>query len=134
MAGNGEGVNGGHDKALRDEIIESQKSQADFLKWKLISVAAVVSVSLGFAQPGPGPGARLLLCLVPFICLYVDLISLHIMIRIITIGIYLKLSGNRYERFAFEVREKSATSPFVFEVVALHGSSLVFNVIILVLG
>ena len=53
MAGNGEGVNGGHDKALRDEIIESQKIQADFLKWKLISVAAVASASLRFGLAHP---------------------------------------------------------------------------------
>jgi hypothetical protein len=34
-----------HDEKLRDEIIESQKSQADFLKWKLIALAGIGSVS-----------------------------------------------------------------------------------------
>ena len=31
---------------LRTEIIESQKSQDDFLKWKLISVAAIGALAL----------------------------------------------------------------------------------------
>ncbi|MDB5344083.1 MAG: hypothetical protein JWP89_2460 [Schlesneria sp.] len=130
------GSAGNDDKILREEIIESQKSQADFLKWKLISVAAVASASLGFSLPSNSAtdSARLLLCLVPLICSYVDLISLHLMIRILTIGIFLKLSGNQYERFVFEVRKLSAANPFVFEAVALHGSSLVFNIIILGLG
>jgi hypothetical protein len=33
---------------LRQEIVESEKTQADFLKWKFILIAAVGSVSLGF--------------------------------------------------------------------------------------
>jgi len=131
---------GGHPAAdaysekLRNEIIESEKSQADILKWKLIAIAGVASVSLGVGSTAAVPeAARLLICLVPLICIYVDLISLHIMTRIITIGFYLKESGNVYEQFAFEVRYKTAANPFIFEAVVLHGSSLVFNAIILVL-
>jgi hypothetical protein len=123
------------DKLLRTEIIESQKTQADFLKWKLISVAAVASISLGFGPQNTAViEAKLLLCLVPLICAYVDLTSLHIMIRIITIGLYLQRSGDPYEDFVFAVRNSSATNPFIFEAVALHGSSIGFNVVLIVLG
>jgi hypothetical protein len=105
-----------HDEKLRDEIIESQKSQADFLKWKLIALAGIGSVSLGVGSTSSVPkGAELLVCLIPLICLYVDLISLHIMIRIITIGVYLKMTGSEYERLAFELRDKSFANPFAFE-------------------
>jgi len=125
-----------HDKLLRGEVIESQKTQADFLKWKIISVATIASISLGLASTTNPTiqGAKLLLCLVPLICAYVDLTSLHIMIRIIMIGIYLKKVGNAYETFVFEARERTGSNPFVFEAVALHGSSLVFNIIIVGLG
>jgi len=64
--------------ALRTEIIESQRSQAEFLKWKLLSVAALGALALSFrraAEPEPtfwsGLDLRLLLCLVPVICAYV---------------------------------------------------------------
>jgi hypothetical protein len=56
------------------------------------------------------------------------------MIRIITIGIYLKTAGDSYEKFVFTMRDLTSTSPFVFEVFALHGSSLAFNVIVIALG
>jgi hypothetical protein len=117
--------------ALRNEIIESQKTQAEFLKWKLIAVSAVSSISLGFtpvAGPAPNPrGLELLLCAIPLICAYIDFVSLHIMIRIVTIGTYLKKTGSEYESFVFLTRERGA-NPFVFETAALHGSSFVFNI------
>ena len=124
-----------HENALRSEIIESQKTQAEFLKWKLIATAAVASIAFGINQgEGGHEGRPFLLCLVPLICAYVDLTSLHIMIRIIIIGSYLKAKGNDYERFVFNIRQAKITGPYVFEAVALHGSSLVFNIIIVVLG
>jgi hypothetical protein len=52
------------------------------------------------------------------------------MIRIITIGIYLKMTGSEYERLAFELRDKSFANPFAFEAGVLHGSSLLFNAMI----
>jgi pilus assembly protein TadC len=56
------------------------------------------------------------------------------MIRVITIGLYLKMSGNQYERYTFELRDRSFASPFAFEAGVLHGSSLIFNLIIVALG
>lgn len=91
---------------------------------------------MGLAPWGGEPveGAKLLMCLVPLICAYVDLISLHIMIRILTIGIYLKKSGDAYEQFVFRIRERTVTNPFVFEAVAILVSSGTFNAVIVVLG
>ena len=120
--------------ALRNEIVESQKTQAEFLKWKLIAVGAVSSISLGFTpvetdRVNPR-GLELLLCAIPLICAYIDFVSLHIMIRIVTIGTYLKKIGSDYERFVFLSRERGA-NPFIFETAALHGSSFVFNLVLI---
>lgn len=118
-------------QSLRSEIVESQKSQADYLKWKLISVGAIGTISLA----SPGDKNRLLACLAPLLCAYVDLISLHLMIRIITIGAYLRERGDKYEVYTFALREKkSGRNPYIFEAAALHGSSLAFDVIVLVIG
>ena len=114
-------------QSLRTEIIESQNSQADYLKWKLISVGAIGTITLA----GSGDTNRLLACLVPLLCAYVKLVSIHLMIRIITIGAYLRERGDKYEAYTFTLREKSGQSPYIFEVTALHGSSLVFDAIIL---
>jgi len=125
-----------HDEKLRDEIIESQKSVADFVKWKLISVAAVAAVALGFGPTTSTPdSANLLMCLVPLICIYIDLNSVHITMRCLTIGIYLKTFGNSYEQFVFQLRDKlKGTNPFTFELMASYSSSLLINFIILLLG
>ena len=120
---------------LRQEIIESEKTQADFLKWKFILIAAVGSVSLGFTSENHyGEGAQILLCVVPLLCAYVDLITLHIMGRIITVGKYLMCMGDKYENFVFAVRSRSGTSPYAFEAIALHGSSFILNGVLLGLG
>src|SRR3954469_4616426 len=104
--------------ALRHEIVESQKTQAEFLKWKLIAIGAVSSISLGFTPSSPqmanSQGLQLLLCSIPLICAYTDFISLHIMIRIVTIGTYLKGTGSEYETFVFRTRERGG-NPFIFE-------------------
>lgn len=122
--------------ALRHEIVESQKTQADFLKWKLIAIAAVASIAFGFtprASEASDGNTRYLLCLVPLICAYVDLISLHIMSRIVIIGTFLRAKADTYEKFVLHAR-KEAGNPFVFEVGALHGSSFVFNFTLVFLG
>ena len=124
-------------ESLRTEIIESQKAQADYLKWKLISVGAIGGLTLApnseTAQAGT-IAQRLLVCLVPLLCSYVDLISIHLMIRIIAIGAYLRERGDKYETYTFTLRERSGKSPYIFEATALHGSSLVFDAIIIIVG
>jgi hypothetical protein len=121
-------------EALRTEIVESQKTQAEFIKWKLIAVGAIASISLGLtgstaASPDPN-GLRLLLCGIPLVCAYVDFVSLHIMMRIVAIGAFLRHSGSAYEGFIFRTRESGA-NPFVFETAALHGASFVFNAVLI---
>ncbi len=126
-----------NDKFLRQEIIESQKMQADFLKWKLITVAAVFPISLGLTSKHCNPtedSTKLLICLIPLLCAYVDLICLHNLCRAITIGAFLKFSGNKYECFVFAVRKSQGTDPFVFERLALKVSSIVVNAIVFLLG
>jgi hypothetical protein len=86
-------------EASRIEIIESQKTQAEFIKWKPIAVGAIASISLGLtgsAAASPNPkGLQLLLCAIPLVCAYVDFVSLNIMMRIVTIWRLLETVGKR---------------------------------------
>ena len=118
---------------LRLEIIESQKIQADYLKWKLISVATLASIAIGVSGNSTNGEAEFLLCIVPFCCAYIDIISLHVMMRILTIGAYFKRSGCDYESFVEDVR-KASNGLFKLENYALNGSSLIFNVIPILYG
>lgn len=70
-----------HDSLLRQEIIETQKVQADFLKWKFVAIAGVLSVAVGAfgvttttepVKPGGSAvswnSAWFAPCLIPLIC------------------------------------------------------------------
>src|SRR2546423_10069559 len=133
--------------ALRQEIIEAEKTQADYLKWKLISVASIASIFLSFKVVN-SYDLSVLLCIIPLICTYVDLISVHLMLRIVVIGTYLRKTKQElgrpdyidvkdYETFVSnilgEVRS-GPLSPFGLELTAIHGSTLILSVAILVYG
>jgi hypothetical protein len=117
-----------HDKGLRTEIIETEKQQADYLKWKFIVIAALASVAVGIdSNRNVNPW---LLCLVPPVCLYVDLICLHLSLRIITIGAYLRTQDVQYENIMFALRREGRNS-VVFEDVAIRYSSVLVNLMVM---
>ncbi len=138
---------------MREEIIEAENARIDLLKWKIIGVAAIGGAALGV---GPGTSSKdLLLCLIPLICLYVDLICSHLNLRIMVIGSYFRLVHRRqmlgekiepndadYEEFAEEVRSMPQSAPvrteglnaFFFEDRALHLSSGILSVLVIVWG
>ena len=63
---------------FRTEIVEAQKGRTDLLKWKLILVAALGALGLGingFSKDAkPALSLDLALCLIPLVCVYVDLL------------------------------------------------------------
>lgn len=126
---------------LRREIVESQRSGADFLKWKLIATATVASIALGLrAHPVTGlepqkggPPVQLIICLIPLICAYVDMVSLDLAIRILAIGAFLRAHGDVYENWVQDERG-SDENPFRFAPVAVHGSSFIVSFLILGVG
>jgi hypothetical protein len=76
-------------ESLRKEVIESEKLRANLLRWKLILVAAIGGVGLGLSETEldntilPTP---LLICLIPFVGVYVDLLARHLNLRILAIA------------------------------------------------
>lgn len=124
------------DDKLRDEIIESQRVQSQLAKWKLLAIAGVAATALG-SIPGVPPLTRLaVLALLPLACLYVDVLTLHSTVRIMTIARYIRTRGKRdlfvarrdrlsdtlmfedYERYAHEQRSKHRIH-FALETLAM---------------
>ena len=158
---------------LRDEIIESQKARADLFKWKIILVAAIGAAVLGVGDPLGGSAhptpddmaskREYLLCLVPLVCVYTDILCAHMNLRIRVIGQFLRIhplgavtddsaAQVAYENFVHKAREmakpswravvhdawNSVFSPtinaFVFEDVALHASSMLLSLFVILWG
>jgi hypothetical protein len=155
---------------LRDEIIESQKARADLFKWKIILVAAIGAAVLGVGDPLAGTGARsgqeeivskreYLLCLVPLVCVYTDILCAHMNLRIRVIGQFLRIhpidAGTddsaaqvAYENFVHKARQMAKPSlhaivhdvrraifgatlnAFVFEDIALHVSTMLLSLFV----
>src|SRR5215831_2425030 len=122
--------------SLRKEIVEAQKVRSEILKWKLILVAALGAVGLGFSNPNTiVPNAYLVLLLIPLVCFYVDLLCRHMSLRIIVIGAFLRFRSKEedaaYESFVSEARAKGA---FAFEEWALDWSTVVLSVLVGLVG
>jgi hypothetical protein len=103
---------------LRDEILQAQQIRSDLLKWKLVLVGPLGAVGLGLAGAPNTADADLVLCAVPLVCLYVDLLTLHLSLRILVIGAFVRGAGETtdmpqvtaYEVFAQNARELSTES------------------------
>jgi hypothetical protein len=162
---------------LRDEIIESQKARADLFKWKIILVAAIGAAVLGVgdslgeagktaAQAGQDSivsKREYLLCLAPLVCVYTDILVLHLNLRIRVIGKFLRLhplgagvddsaAQHAYEVFVDKARQMAKPSfhavvrhiwseifgakvdAFVFEDIALHVSTMLLSLFVVLWG
>ncbi|WP_028587238.1 hypothetical protein [Desulfocurvus vexinensis] len=131
---------------LRDEIIETQRGHLDMVKWKIVLVAALGAVGLGFQGAGtPGGGGRAalpahyVLCLIPFVCAYCDLMLCTLLLRMYAIGAFLHRQGAaqgallaRYEHCIDSLRRgrDQHGGLFSFEGLAVFGSSFLFSALV----
>lgn len=76
---------------LYQEIIENEKGRLDLFKWKVVLVAGLGAAASGVV--GAKPITPVLpLALIPLVCIYVDLLSLDLTLRICVITKYLNLA------------------------------------------
>jgi hypothetical protein len=74
------------DDKLRDEIIETQRSQSDLTKWKLILIAGIMAATYKVIPGIEGLQEPLPLALIPLVCMFVDIVCFHLGLRILTIA------------------------------------------------
>ena len=113
---------------LPEEILKAHRTRADFLKWKLILVAALGAAGFGLGEKSQP--VRLLLALIPLVCIYADLLCTNLKVRVIVIGtFYADLRGDIYERYTQRNR-----SVFQTEDWALYYSTYVVCFLLVGLG
>ncbi len=113
---------------LPEEIIETEKSRSDILKWKLVLVAVLGAVGLGLS--GKANASPLVLAMIPFVCVYVDLLCCNCNIRTIVIGTYYSISRrDSYERFVGKHRHA-----FEMENWALYWSTRLLCGLVVIFG
>jgi hypothetical protein len=77
-------------EGLRDEILQSEGVRSDLLKWKLALAGALGAAGLGFSGSDDLRHVDLVLCAIPPVCVYVDLLSLHLNLKMLVIGTFLR--------------------------------------------
>jgi hypothetical protein len=117
---------------LRTEIGESQKVRVDILKWKLILVAALGAASFGLAAKDSGR-EPLLLALVPFVCIYADIVCYHHDLRILAIARFLRRGDDEFWR-AYEEHCSSLRDMFSLEAAALFWSTMFLSSLVAAVG
>ncbi|MDM8524881.1 hypothetical protein QUF80_16045 [Desulfococcaceae bacterium HSG8] len=127
--------------ALRDEIISSQKSRFDLMKWKLVLVSTLSATGLGLKGSPTFPHVELILFCIPFVCVYIDLLCHHYALNTHVIGQFIRTSEGdedknmiEYEMFAKSVRKlgNKKISAYDFERWALNWSSLFISFLIII--
>jgi hypothetical protein len=73
----------------KNEMLEAQKERDSLMRWKLILVSTIGAAALGFSQNSPLPNAEFALCLIPFTCVYVDILCRNLSIRTKMISLFL---------------------------------------------
>jgi len=122
--------------SLRGEVIEAQKIRSDLLKRKLEIAVVLGAIGLGLEKNPEVPHASLVLCCLPFVCAYVDLICAHLSLRMMVIGSYLRAATadhkGGYEEFVSQAREMGPRkiNAYALEDWASYLSSIILSIAI----
>ena len=122
---------------LRAEILESEKARINLLQYKLIAAASLAAIGLGFGDyknTDIKMPADYVLCIIPFVCAYVDLLCYHNTIRILVIACFLNHNDDPYEGYIVKLgnayKKGGARYFFNMEDLALFWSSMGLSILL----
>lgn len=121
--------------SLRTEILESEKARIELLRYKLIAVASLGALGLGFhvQKDNAKIAFDYVLCIIPFVCAYIDLLCYHNTIRILVIACFLKHNNDPYEGYIVQLDEgnkEGVRQFFDIEDLVLFGSSIFLSTLL----
>jgi len=76
-------------EAYKKEIIEAENARVNLFKWKLFLVAIISGIALGLTKHELNQiteVAKYAIFLIPLVCVYVDVLTRHLQIRILVIS------------------------------------------------
>jgi hypothetical protein len=130
------GAMAGSFEKLRDEILEYRKSQSEFIRWKLLAIGSAAVIGLGLGEKGSGDAPILVLCVIPFMVVYSDLILAQYELRIAAIAWFLRRKDQvygEYEKY-LEWADIAKSYWYVMEGAAIVISSLLSCGALIVVG
>jgi hypothetical protein len=123
---------------LRNEIVASENARLDFIKWKIVLVAALGAVGLGLVSDTK-VAAPAVLGFIPIACAYVDVVCAHVNFRILLIARFLRTGGraNRPPDSAtadYEALCEEQRGGFRLESVVLVGTTVAMSILVAVVA
>ncbi len=120
-------------KSLRDESLAAQSQRLELAKYKLVAVAVLGSVAIGAGGAADSTSVPYLIGLIPFVCLYLDIISETKKVQYMAIGSFLSQQDDqsllaKYEQFCSQHRE------VFYQNYAYKYSTRLISISILLLG
>jgi hypothetical protein len=118
--------------------LQAQSARSDLLKWKLGLVGVIGGIGLGLAGSRSSAHADLVLCVIPLVCAYVDLLARHLSLRMLVIGGFIRekckatpLQG--YENYAQDHRKAFGLeeSAVTWSTVVISAGVCAFGVVVL---
>jgi hypothetical protein len=115
----------------KNEMLEAQKERDSLMRWKLILVSAIGAAALGFSQESPLPNAEFALCLIPFVCVYVDILCRNLSIRTKLISLVLAQENDPLEKLYQAYKKPRGSS---LESFALRNSTILLSILVIPVG
>lgn len=125
--------------SILNELHEAQKARNDLMKWKLLIVAVVGSFGLGFLNSTSSSNLYLVILVIPFSCVYVDLLCRDLSIKTKLISKFIaglpdpndENIDTQYHKYYRDFKKGLGAS---FETYALRVSTVLLTLSITVLG
>ena len=137
-------------ETLREELRDSQQVRTELIKWKLLLVSVLAATGLGLTDSPAVPYIQLVLCCIPFVCAYVDLLLYHETIKVHVISEFMRSKASsfadetnkslsEYEQFSWKLRELSDErgrkfSAFDLEPYVISWASIIFSIAVAAYG
>ncbi len=115
---------------LKTELLHAQKTRDDLMKWKLMLVSGIGAAGLGFSNSTSPKYAELAICLIPFACVYVDLLCRNLSIRTKSISAFIS-SGSSSDSVNLEILFERFYALFDSKRKAMEGMAFVYSTIVL---
>jgi hypothetical protein len=125
--------------AIFSELLAAQTTRDELMKWKLIVVSALGAAGLGFIENKTLFDLHLIIAIIPFACVYIDLLCRNLSVRTKRINHFITTLSNdesieidiKYAQFYQDIKKLSGQS---LESYALIWSTILISIIVSLIG
>lgn len=121
------------------ELLSAQSTRDELMKWKLIVISTLGATGLGFIENNASIDLHIVIAIIPFACVYIDLLCRNLSVRAKRINQFIATLSNevyldidvKYAQFYQKIKKLSGQS---LESYTLIWSTIMISAIVLCIG